>query len=56
MGVGYMLSEGIIAVIYIMGSLFGMMLSFYVLLLLIQWVADVIEEKRWKDWRYWFNG
>ena len=45
----------LLAILYLIGGMFGMMLSFYMLLLFIQWVADVIDEKRWKDWRYWFE-
>ncbi len=44
-------SNGLIAVLYIMGSLFGMMMSFYLALCFIQWISDFIEEKQW---RYWF--
>ncbi len=55
MGGGYMLDNIFFGILYIVGGMFGMMLSFYMLLLFIQWVADVIDEKRWKDWRYWFE-
>ena len=37
------------------GGLFGIMLSFYILLCFIQWMADVIEEKRWLVWMEWFR-
>jgi len=40
----------IMGIMYIMGGLFGMMMSFYLLLCLIQWVSDVIEEGNWKYW------
>ena len=55
---GYMLDSNNILIysLVTMGGLFGIMLSFYLLLCWIQWVADVIDEKRWRDWRYWFNG
>jgi len=53
---GYMLDNIFFGILYIVGGMFGMMLSFYMLLLFIQWIADVIEEKRWKDWRYWIEG
>ena len=55
---GYMLDSNNILIysLVTMGGLFGIMLSFYLLLCWIQWVADVIDEKRWQDWRYWFNG
>ena len=45
----------VLGVLMIMGGLFGMMLSFYILLCFIQWVSDVIDERRWEMWRYWFN-
>ena len=32
----------------IIGVMFGMMLSFYLVLCFIQWISDVIEEKRWR--------
>jgi hypothetical protein len=32
----------------IIGAMFGMMLSFYLVLCFIQWISDVIEEKRWE--------
>ena len=51
---GYMLSNSLIAVGCILGGMFGLMMSFYLTLCFIQWLADVVEEKRWKDWRYWF--
>ena len=38
--------NGLIAVGYIMGALFGMMMSFYLCLCFIQWVSDFVEEKR----------
>ena len=40
--------EAALAVGYIMGGLFGIMLSFYLVLCLIQWVSDVVEERRWR--------
>ena len=57
MGGGYMLNSGemILGILYLMGGLFGIMLSFYMLLIFIQWVSDVIDEKRWRDWRYWIE-
>ena len=39
--------DALIAVGLIIGGLFGIMLSFYLVLCFIQWVSDVIEEKRW---------
>ena len=53
---GKQVMNGLLAVLYIVGGMFGMMLSFYLLLLFIQWIADVVDEKRWQDWRYWFDG
>ena len=54
---GCMLNSGemILGILYLMGGLFGIMLSFYMLLIFIQWVSDVIDEKRWRDWRYWIE-
>ena len=37
-----------LGILYIMGGLFGMMLSFYLALCFIQWISDVVEEKRWR--------
>ena len=54
---GYMLdsSNMVLGVLYLIGGLFGMMLSFYIVLCFIQWISDVIEEKRWLVWREWFR-
>ena len=54
---GYMLdsSNVLIGVLMMMGSLFGMMLSFYLSLCFIQWISDVIEQKRWYVWREWIK-
>ena len=54
---GYMLNSGemILGVLMIMGGLFGIMLSFYLVLCFIQWVSDVWEEKRWYQWKEWFQ-
>ena len=52
---GYMLDNILLQVIIGIGSLFGMMLSFYLALCFIQWVSDVIEEKRWYVWKEWFQ-
>ena len=35
-------------VLFLMGGLFGIMMSMYLTMCFIQWVADVIEEKRWR--------
>jgi hypothetical protein len=45
----------LIQVLMLMGGLFTMMLSFYILLCFIQWVSDVIDEKRWYVWKEWFT-
>ena len=54
---GYMLNSGemVLGVLMIMGGLFGIMLSFYLVLCFIQWVSDVWEEKRWYEWKQWFQ-
>ena len=57
MEVGYMLDSGniVLGVLYLLGGMFGMMLSFYMLLIFIQWMADVVDEKRWRVWGEWFR-
>ena len=45
----------LLGVLTILGGLFGMMMSFYILLCFIQWVSDVVEEKRWLIWKEFFN-
>ena len=50
-----MLDNMFFGVLYCIGGLFTMMLSFYILLCFIQWVSDVIEEERWYVWKEWFN-
>ena len=54
---GYMLSSGemVLGILTVLGGLFAMMLSFYILLCFIQWVSDVIDEKRWLVWREWIR-
>ena len=52
---GYMQDNILLGVLSIMGGLFGMLLSFYLALCFIQWVSDVIEEKRWLVWREWIR-
>ena len=52
---GYMLDNMLFGVVLVMGGLFSMMMSFYILLCFIQWVSDVIEEERWYVWKEWFN-
>ena len=47
-------SEVFFGVLYLMSGLFGMMMSFYILLCFIQWIGDVIDEKRWLIWKEWF--
>ena len=57
MGGGYMLdsSNMLFGVLGLIGGMFGMMLSFYIILSLIQWISDVIDEKRWEIWMEWFR-
>ena len=52
-----MLSSGemVLGILTVLGGLFAMMLSFYILLCFIQWVSDVIDEKRWLVWREWIR-
>ena len=52
---GYMLDNMLFGVVLMIGGLFGMLMSFYILLCFIQWVSDVIEEERWYVWKEWFN-
>ena len=56
-GVGYMLDSNniLIGVFGLLGGMFGMMLSFYILLSMVQWISDVIDEKRWQVWREWLK-
>ena len=44
-----------LGMVALMGGLFTMMLSFYILLCFIQWIADVWDEKRWLVWKEFFN-
>ena len=54
---GYMLDSWnlLLGVLYLIGGLFGMMMSFYIVLCFIQWVSDVVDEKRWEIWKEWFR-
>ena len=52
---GCMQDNILLGVLYFIGGVFGMMLSFYVLLCFIQWISDVIDEKRWYVWKEWFR-
>jgi len=52
---GCMQDNILLGVLYFIGGVFGMMLSFYVLLCFIQWISDVIDEKRWYVWKEWFQ-
>ena len=47
--------EMMLGVLMIMGGLFGIMLSFYIVLCFIQWISDVIDEKRWMIWKEFFK-
>ena len=57
MGGGCMFNSGemMLGVLMIMGGLFGIMLSFYIVLCFIQWISDVIDEKRWMIWKEFFK-
>ena len=52
---GYMQDNGnlLLSIIVMIGGLFGMMLSFYLALCFIQWISDVVDEKRWQVWLEW---
>ena len=52
---GYMLDSTniLLQVVCILGGLFGLMMSFYLALCFIQWVSDVVDEKRWYVWKEW---
>ena len=57
---GYMLGsngsgEVLLGVLSLISGLFGLMLSSYIILCFIQWISEVIEEKRWKEWKEWLN-
>ena len=52
---GYMLDNMLFGIVLMVGGLFSMMMSFYIVLCFIQWVSDVIEEERWYVWKEWFN-
>ena len=45
----------LLQVVCILGGLFGLMMSFYLALCFIQWVSDVVDEKRWLVWKEWFQ-
>ena len=45
----------LLGVLYLIGGLFGIMLSFYMVLCFIQWISDVVDEKRWEIWKEWFR-
>ena len=50
-----MLSSILYGIVCMVGGLFAMMFSFYLVLCFIQWVSDVIDEKRWQVWKEFFN-
>ena len=54
---GYMLDSNnmVLGVLMRVGGVFVMLLSFYILLCFIQWLSDVVEEKRWRVWREWIR-
>ena len=45
----------LLSVLYLMGGLFGIMMSFYIVLCFIDWVDGVIVEKRWQTWKEWIK-
>ncbi len=45
----------LLGVLMIMSGIFGIMLSFYLVLCFIQWVDDVYTEKRWLAWKEWIR-
>ena len=52
---GCMLDNMLFGVIYLIIGLFSMLMSFYILLCFIQWISDVVDEKRWLIWMEWFK-
>ena len=52
---GYMFDSMLFGVIYLIIGLFSMLMSFYILLCFIQWISDVVDEKRWLIWMEWFK-
>tara|TARA_A100001515_G_C4482367_1_gene180517 strand:- start:98 stop:250 length:153 start_codon:yes stop_codon:yes gene_type:complete len=48
-----MLDNMFYGMVLLIGGLFTMMMSFYLMLCFIQWVSDVIDEKRWLVWKEW---
>jgi len=53
MGGGCMFDNMLVQILMLMGGMFGMMISFYILLCFIQWIGDVVDEKRWEVWKEW---
>ena len=52
---GCMLDNMLVQVLMLFGGLFSMMLGFYLVLCFIQWIGDVVDEKRWMIWKEWFR-
>ena len=50
---GCMFDNMLVQILMLMGGMFGMMISFYILLCFIQWIGDVVDEKRWEVWKEW---
>ena len=50
-----MMDNVLLQVIILIGGLFSMMMSFYILLCFIQWLSDVVDEKRWEVWKEWIK-
>ena len=40
----------IIGIGCILAAMFGTLIAFFCMLCFIQWVSDVIEQKRWRYW------
>ena len=52
---GCMLGNILFGIVCMAGGLFGIMFSFYLVLCFIQWISDVIDEKRWLVWKEWLK-
>ena len=52
---GCMQDSFLLAFLMVLGGLFTLMMSFYMLLCWIQWLSDVVDEKRWEVWKEWFR-
>ena len=43
--------DGILAIIYLIGGLFGLMMSFYLSLCFVTWLGEFLESKPWRYWK-----